>query len=470
MKPEEAVFRRKWARNLCKNETFLLGEMTFSHDFVLDGLGDPYPVVSRGETCVETVSHHLYTVQGAVTRAIGELFPYATYEWQGTLRRGRAGFAFQWGEHTAAVTASREGYAFVFDGETAFLGHPAEDDRQVLVTLRPGAFDLYERINGAPVFIHTFPCPAFEEATRYDLFSRGEARLTVDGEAVFSKVAFCMDCGIAQADIRPICYEDGTPMTEDGRLYCTASVRTEEHAYQGVFSLVPGTAEVHLVGALFFDAGDGMWKNDVASCILYDRRESRWLLWVCSFSHDHILGYAAFDGDPRFGCNVVDLTLMEKDADAPLTAFVGQPGDEDPSLLYDPADGKWHLAICRIDRSAGTYRYVFFASDDPFTGFVYTGQGADGNETGGSFVNWDGERCFICGNGDIGHRSDYRIYTPRGMFAGRFDRPDGGFRGWGTVVAVKQASRTRRYWLTFDRQRASSFNWSYGTLYCFEMI
>ena len=47
-------------------------------------------------------------------------------------------------------------------------------------------------------------------------------------------------------------------------------------------------------------------------------------------------------------------------------------------------------------------------------------------------------------------------------------RDDGGFRGWGSVLTVKQGTRERIYWLTFDRQLGSDFNWSYGNLYCFE--
>ena len=49
-----------------------------------------------------------------------------------------------------------------------------------------------------------------------------------------------------------------------------------------------------------------------------------------------------------------------------------------------------------------------------------------------------------------------------------FNYPDGGFRGWGTVVPIKLGSRNRYFWLTFDRHNGSNYNWSYGNLYCFE--
>ena len=52
----------------------------------------------------------------------------------------------------------------------------------------------------------------------------------------------------------------------------------------------------------------------------------------------------------------------------------------------------------------------------------------------------------------------------------KFDFPDGGFRGWGTVIPVKKAGRCEYYWLTFDRTLGSAYNWSYGNLYCFKLV
>jgi hypothetical protein len=49
-----------------------------------------------------------------------------------------------------------------------------------------------------------------------------------------------------------------------------------------------------------------------------------------------------------------------------------------------------------------------------------------------------------------------------------FRYPDGGFRGWGCVIPVTLGSRTRYFWLTFDRHNGSAYNWSYGNIYCFE--
>ncbi len=90
-----------------------------------------------------------------------------------------------------------------------------------------------------------------------------------------------------------------------------------------------------------------------------------------------------------------------------------------------------------------------------------------GAETGGSFVHIENKVYFVCGN-DFNAKSDYRIYSEDGMVQAKFDFPDGGFRGWGTVMPIRMGSRERYFWLTFDRHNGSDFNWSYGNLYCFE--
>jgi hypothetical protein len=257
-------------------------------------------------------------------------------------------------------------------------------------------------------------------------------------------------------------------MVENGKIYLTASVRLQEKMHQGVFSWIPGTAEIDMCGALFYDSGDGRWCGDVAASVIYHRAEKRWYLWVCSFNHDHVLGHACFEGDPRFGVNVVDIELMKKAEEGnTYRDLVGFSGDEDPDMIYDEEGGRWLMAICRLDPESRRYRYVFFASQAPFEGYRYIGRGYEGAETGGSFVRIKGKLHFVCGN-DFKLTSNYRIYSEGGMVNAKFDLPDGGFRGWGTLLPIKCIGRTRYFWLTFDRHNGSDYNWSYGNIYCFE--
>ena len=74
-------------------------------------------------------------------------------------------------------------------------------------------------------------------------------------------------------------------------------------------------------------------------------------------------------------------------------------------------------------------------------------------------VKLDGKTYFVCGN-SFSETSSYRVYE-----WGKFDTftklsadfPDGGFRGWGTLMPIKLGSRTRYFWLTFDRQNGSDY-------------
>ena len=466
------VFKRKFALNMYKDKKLLLGKMSFAKDFVNDTRGNPYPLLRKDDGCTEQISNGLYGAANGITeRMFCQLFPYATYEVTAENLSGTVGFGFHLPTGSAYITRKDKQLHFTVGeyAETVSLPASLSELHTFLVSCRPGAFDVFFKTAvDSTVFFHSFSCPLFKNANQYDLFSNGYASLIVGNGAAVSNVSAYIDCGISQADIRPIRYENGDIMLESGKLYLTASIRMQAEMFQGVFSWVPGTAEFELTGALFYDVGDGKWCGDVAASVLYHREQKQFLLWVCSFSHGHILGHAAFEGDPRFGVNVVDITLMPKAAEnTPVTAFLGFEGDEDPDFFYSAEEHKWYMAICRLDPAVRGYRYFFFKSDDPFSGYTCIGQGFDGAETGGSFVKIKNERCFVCGN-DFNTRSDYRIYTKDGMQHTAFNFPDGGFRGWGTWIPVKIGSRTRYFWLTFDRHNGSDYNWSYGNVYCFE--
>lgn len=471
-------FKRKFSLTLYKNLKLRLAEMSFSKDFVNDTRGDLYPVLGRSEDASECVTEHLYRIDGGrVERFFCRFFPYATYRLTARVDDGTAGFVFRLPNAEAALEVCRAtdaecGAVLRFSsGEVREeLPLPAAECGTVAlcVSLRPRAFDVYLVKNGKDAFFRTFVSEAFRDSNLERIFENGEVALALSGRVTVSEVTSCIDSGVSLADPRPIRYENGEVMVESGRVFLTASIRMQEETFEGVFSWIPGTAEFDLVGALFFDCGDGRWCGDVASSILYHRAEGKWLLWVCAFSHGHVLAHAAFCGDPRFGVNVIDVTVMEKaPLGAPISDFRGFTGDEDPDFFYDERAGVWHMAICRVDPATKRYRYVFFESEHPFDGYRFVGAGMDGAETGGSFVRVNGELYFLCGN-DFHATSDYRIYHRGGMTPARFDRPDGGFRGWGTLMPVRMGTRTRYFWLTFDRHKGSGYNWSYGNLYCFE--
>lgn len=472
----DLFFRRKFSLCLYKNLKLRLAAAEFSKDITETGLANKYPIMfSFGEHSEKVSGGEYFFDGGAVCRYIAPLYPSAMNEVTVRSLHGECGFVFAHSGDSVKITLENtDELSVLFEcagrEEKIPLSGDFTDGTRFSVLVRKNFFDVYLSRNDFPEFVCTFSADEFSESSCESFFSETSVGLFFSGKAVCAGAEIFYDSGIAQADIRPVCYENGEVILENGRVFLTASIRFQQGGCQGVFSWIPGTAEFELTGVLFFDAGDGRWENDVASCLIFDRRAQKWLIWMCSFSHGHILGHAQFDGEPRFGRNVIDITLVPPlPEDADFTEFGGKSGDEDPAIVYDEERKKWLLAVCRVSPD-GHYRYYFFESDNPFDGFVCVGSGAAGSETGGSFFRYDGVLYFICGNG-AGEKSGYRVYKygcsdkPQKL---RCDLPDGGFRGWGSVFSVKQGSRERVYWLTFDRQNGSEYNWTYGNLYCFE--
>ena len=476
MNPLYTEFKRKFAISMYKNMGISLGEMSFLKDFVNDTRGDLYPLFEKSEGCFERVGENRYYVSGGRTeRVFCQLFPFATYELQAESVRGEIGFAFRLPEASALITlVNKEESRYLSftcgeHREKIELPEAFSEDTSWLVTLRPGFFDIYYRQNGGANHLTTVKEPLFADSNRYSSFKDGNVSLVAEGEVCVARVSSCLDNGVSIADFRAVRYEDGTVIYENGKIYFTASIRTHAGNYQAIFSWVPGTMQLEMTGTLFFDHGDGYWRGYIASILLYNRMAKKWYVWTSSFEHAHILAYGQFEGEPRFGVNVVDVTIMPKAGEGDNeTEFLGFFRDEDPDLIYDAENNRWLLAICRVDKKTDKYVYMFFESGDPFKDFRYIGRGvAEASETGGSFVPVDGEIHFVCGN-SFDLRANYRIYSKDGMKEARFRYPDGGFRGWGCVIPVCQGARKRYYWLTFDRHNGSNYNWSYGNFYCFE--
>lgn len=466
---DEIKFQRVFSKSMYKDLKLPLAEMTFTKDFVNDKRGDLYPVIAKDNACIERLENNRYHVQiGTVERMFTRFFPYATYDVSFSELKGGCGFVFHLADQKAELICKNDTIYFS-DGESEQKQELNEQlsCATMVISCRPKAFDVYFVKNDNPNYFCTFQSETFANSNKKKLFDCGYVSVVIKGNAIIDSVASYIDCGISQADFRAVCYENGDVIHENGRIYFTSSIRIQEGCFQGIFSWAPSTSNISLVGALFFDVGDGFWRNYVASSLLYDRKTNEWYIWTSSFEHKHILCYASFKGEPRFGVNVIDVTMIKPADDESVEEFVGFKGDEDPDFYYDDDRKKWIMAICRISPITKQYRYMFFESDKPFGGYSYVGQGYEGAETGGSFVKIENEMTFVCGNG-FDKRANYRIYTKNGMHEAKFDFDDGGFRGWGTIIPVSMGSRKRYFWLTFDRHNGSAYSWSYGNIYCFE--
>jgi len=530
----EMKFRRRFSINPYKTLRMKLGEMSCFKNWVDDRRGDPYPVLKtaehEGAAITETLPGARYRAENHTgealfkARLLGQHFPYATYEivLDELTPDGRSGLGVQIlasgedgsdyspeDEPCLGILAVNEGGRMrivrsLSVGTGACEQEKCETDiafgpgMSLIVTSRGMYFDVYLKTGSLPGYVCTFEVRAMKHILRYNTFTRTTAALLVSlepGAAAQGAAEFFLEGGVSHADMKCMHYENGMPIMKDGRVFMTMSVRLQAGGFQMVVSWNPGTAEMKMEGAFFFDLGDGAWCADIASTVVYNRRTDEWYVWACAFSHGHILCHAVSWADLRYGIHVLDAermpieymeqaegedslaatsggTLEGKPCVSDDTLFFGKFGDEDPDLIYDEKRGKWLLAFCRNtqDGNETPYRYYLFESDDPFTGFTFVGRTRAGSNTGGCFIRAGGENYLLCGS-DFTQRARYQLHPLDDLSEYslmQFDYDDGGFRGWGQLIPVPCGRHTRYVWMTFDRHNGSSYNWSYGNIHVFE--
>ncbi|MBQ7321261.1 MAG: hypothetical protein IJW99_04125 [Clostridia bacterium] len=480
MKLHELFFQRKFSVNLYQTLKLPVGEMSMYKDWVNDQRGDPYPVLHRRGDMTEQISDASYLLTseegGEITRLLGAFFPYYTYAFQIAADPAACDMGLtvcdRAGERRISVMLCR-GQEIVVQGGDACVHLPCRFSVSdtVIVTFRAGGVSIYADHGNRPELIGDVPLDLLTEYLSYRVHASATVGVTTrvypKGKAAYRQVESYLCGGISQADMKPMTYEDGTPVMEGGRLFITFSARLEVGCYQGIMSWNPSLCDFRMEGAMFFDTGDGQCCNDVAASVVYDRRAREWYLWVCSFSHGHVLARGRLKGDPRYGIQIVDVALLPTWDGADRTAFAGIKGDEDPDLAL--IDGKWHLTVCRLEPEDG-YHYYRFVSDSPLDGFTFADRTPTGGKTGGLMIPFEGKYYFACGT-DFKSRALYDVY-PYDDFS-RCDHlkcnfDDGGFRGWGSVIGVDIGSRKRYFWITFDRHNGSGYNWSYGNIYVYE--
>lgn len=467
--------------NLYKNLSIPLSKMTFTSDFISTERGDLYPLISSDENVHEHVTPSGYSISGGKSeRLMAEFFPYGSYKMKLSSVMGYAGFAFVGPDARVEVVVEKDEWETAVvvrhnDGEEKFQLHKEVcDGFALVVSARPSCFDIFIADDDKIDYLASSKVPAFKASTKISFYQKTKVHTLASGNVIIKGAESYIDCGIGQADIRPFRYENGELIMENGRVFLSISTRLIEGGYQTVLSWLPGTADFKMEGTIFYaNPGDDAIQTEVAASYVFNRMDGKWHVWVRNGSAGHILAYATFDFDIRFGINILDVTplpmMTPENLDDKL--LLGKKADEDPDFTYDSERKKWLFALCRIDEETRKYRYFFFESDRPDSGYKFIGLGPAGEETGGSIVRLDGKIFFVCGN-SFSATSDYRVYE-WGKFDSftnlKCDYPDGGFRGWGTVMPIRYGSRIRYFWLTFDRKLMSkTFNWSYGNIYCFE--
>ena len=336
----ELYFHRLFSINPYRSLRMKLCEMSFCKDWPHTDRGEPYPIVREvGAALGEKVEDGRIAFSadepGERARLIGRFFPYASSEvcvdaLDGEGARVGLEFAVRSGRGSPYTAADAPGFCVFVEraGAEVCVCHEEFVGGRSLGVVRHGtrAFTpggvLFVSAHGAffdvslgREFVCTIQAEGFSYICCRSAFMNAGVSLYValpaGGRAAVSRAESFLDGGLSHADMKPVRYEDGTPILENGRLFLTLSSRLQAGAYQYVVSWNPSTCELRPEGAIFFDYGDGRWCADVAISLIYHRERREWLFWATAFSHGHILCHGTSAGDPRFGITALDATLME---------------------------------------------------------------------------------------------------------------------------------------------------------------
>lgn len=475
MKLINANFKKRFSINFYRNLKLPMGEMSFHKDWLnTDGRGDPYPLTANDGVLCEALGGERYTVAfggcGSVRRLLGAYFPWNTYDISYESLHGSIGVEVTSPLGNSSVTLSDDGMLTVkYAGKEECVSVGKRECGTLSVEFRGAGVTAYFVKDGVHEQLIDVGDDYFYSLTEEHVLADTKIHLLVSGnqgKTVISGVSWYLHAGVSQADLRPVKYEDGSPVIDGGRIFLTVSARCAVRTYQAVLSWCPTTCDFKMEGAIFFDSGDGHLSADVASSVIYDRIAKKWRIATWSNARGHIICMGESVADPRFGINIVDTLPMVSPDGEDKSGFYGFEGDEDPDMIFD--GDKWRFAVCRLEEDG--YHYYHFISKD-LVHFDFVGRTEGYDKTGGSYVRAADGIYFACGS-DFKKRAVYDLYSPDNLSTPAKnldpDYDDGGFRGWGSIMMLPTGSRYRYVWITFDRHLGSSYNWSYGNIHVFD--
>ena len=295
----------------------------------------------------------------------------------------------------------------------------------------------------------------------------------LSGRAVVAKASSSLSIGMGQADIRLVSYEDLSPyMDTDNRLWFTISCRGIEtsQAFQGVISLDPTVFDIRMEGAIVFDHGDGLLRNDYASHLFYDRKAKEWRAYTCDFGGTHKLdrrsktglALASSSKDPRKGYSVMQAKRIEPEQ------IEGH--NEDPCIFFDNNAKKWRLLTSAfINKDIVSRTYESDTWDGKFTEIAPP---IALNSTGTS-IQKIGKNYYAL----MGGKGNLRIHSYPDLkeigelnlpLQPHWPKPAG--RIWASIAPLPEGFPYKYVLLTMDRANFPNIrgaNWSYGALYLY---
>ncbi|MBN2164178.1 MAG: hypothetical protein JXR25_13590 [Pontiellaceae bacterium] len=285
------------------------------------------------------------------------------------------------------------------------------------------------------------------------------ARLGHGEQVKITALEQVLPSGTGQADPKVIHDESGAPMIDGDTIWLAMTTRGYgpiPSSYQGVYSYNLKTKEWKVTGAMSFDQGDGIKRPWHASDIFYDRTDRTWKVFTVSHGDDHRIYYGVCDQDPRFGIVEVNMTAAD---------YESVRNEEDPSVFFDAAAGKWRMAVCKYRNG---YQTVLLESDrwdgrwEPVSLYEPT------SCTGILIQKIGGTRYVFLGRGDSPCPFEVLSYPElKKMGELKLDEHPEGRNVWPVVIPVTRSTGTAYYLLTFDRDGLYE-GWSYGKLHWYE--
>lgn len=280
-----------------------------------------------------------------------------------------------------------------------------------------------------------------------------------------------LSSGSAMADIRPLTYEDGSPLIENNKLYYSVSSRTGG-AGPAILELDLGTCQVRVTGILRTSFENVMWQG-MASHIMYNRKTGIWQVTIPLHKTDpatgkwtHLLAVQKSYSDLRFGATRLDFELL--DYEQPTV------GDEDAQIFYDEGMKCWvmiYASTRQPDGKRGSYILRLQTSNRPDGGFKDYSYATGVNSTGVTSSVVGGKRYVFSGDLQTDGHNNYPVFSfPDLKKVGQLniDITDGGTRGWNNVTPFAEGMNTRYVFLAFDRGVTTDENvWTYGRLHLY---
>ena len=228
----------------------------------------------------------------------------------------------------------------------------------------------------------------------------------------------------------------------------------------------PSVFDIKLEGIIVFDREDGLLRNEIASHLFYDRKDSIWRGLTTGFSayaninkeKKQLLAIES-NKDPRFGFSIMKAVPF------------GMIGDiEDPHILFDASANKWRMLTCENNEG---YKAIVLESDYWNKGYTKIARPVAHNSTGTS-IQKIGNKLYGFSGSEERKVFIYSYPYLKEIGTLKMDLPpwdiNSGTRVWPNVVQLPEGYPFKFVALMMDRYNYPGLkgpNWSYGALYLY---